>query len=101
MALSIYITKKGFKPAIFYLIAWTAFLVSVFILVFRNINVLPYNSFTSSALYVGSSLEVILLSIALADRINTLKKEKEENQAIALQRAEENCNVGKRTECDS
>jgi two-component system NtrC family sensor kinase len=88
--LSIYITKKGFRPAAFYLIAWSAFLISIVILVLRNINVLPYNNFTSSALYFGSALEVTLLSIALADRINILKKEKEQSQAEALQQAKEN-----------
>jgi len=90
LALSIYISKKGYRPAIFYLIAWTALLISVFILVLRNINILPYNDFTSSAFYIGSSLEVALLSIALADRINILKREKELSQAETLQRAKEN-----------
>ncbi len=90
LGICIYITAKGYRPAIFYLIAWTAFLVSVFILVFRNLAIFPYNNFTSSALYIGSSLEVTLLSIALADRINILKREKEISQAEALQRAEEN-----------
>lgn len=90
LILSIYIYRKGHKSAIFYLIAWSAFLLSVVILALRNIGILPYNNFTSSALYVGSSLEVTLLSIALADRINILKKEKEQSQAEALEQARKN-----------
>jgi signal transduction histidine kinase len=90
LILSVYIFRKGHKSAIFYLIAWSAFLLSVVILALRNMGILPYNSFTSSALYVGSSLEVTLLSIALADRINILKKEKEQSQAEALEQARKN-----------
>jgi signal transduction histidine kinase len=90
LILSVYIFRKGHKSAIFYLIAWSAFLLSVVILALTNMGILPYNSFTSSALYVGSSLEVTLLSIALADRINILKKEKEQSQAEALEQARKN-----------
>lgn len=90
LIISIIIIKKGFKTAVFYLIAWASFLVSVIILVLRNLSILPYNNFTASSIYVGSSIEIILLSIALADRINTLKKEKEQSQAEALMQAQEN-----------
>ncbi|GAG58205.1 unnamed protein product [marine sediment metagenome] len=33
---------------------------------------------------IGSALEVILLSLALADRINIIRKEKEEAQVLAI-----------------
>lgn len=39
---------------------------------------------------MGSAVEAILLSIALADRINILKREKEESQAEALRISQEN-----------
>jgi signal transduction histidine kinase len=90
LIISINIIRKGFKTAVFYLIAWVSFLVSVIILVLRNLSILPYNNITASSIYVGSSIEIILLSIALADRINTLKKEKELSQAEALKQAREN-----------
>ncbi|MFT4155924.1 7TM diverse intracellular signaling domain-containing protein, partial [Parafilimonas sp.] len=90
LLISIYIVKQGHKSALFYLIAWSAFLISVVILVLRNINILPYNNFTSLALYIGSSVEVTLLSIALADRINILKKEKDLSHAEALEQARKN-----------
>jgi len=41
-------------------------------------------------LYIGSAIEAILLSTALADRINTLRVEKEESQAYALKISREN-----------
>jgi len=78
------IIKKGFREAKFFLIAWSIFLASVIIFVLRNFDFLPYNNFTYYALQFGSGLEVVLLSLALGDRINILKKEKEESQAQAL-----------------
>lgn len=38
----------------------------------------------------GSAMEVALLSFALADRINILKKEKEESQALSLEALQQN-----------
>ncbi len=81
---SFYIAKKNFRPAYFYLTAWLFFLVTFIILILRNLAILPYNNFTTYIIYVGSSLEVALLSIALADKINVLRMEKEASQADAL-----------------
>lgn len=87
---SVLVLAKGNRQALFYLVAWSVFLVGLIILVLRNVGVLPYNHFTTYGSYVGSALETILLSFALADRINLLKKEKEESQALALEVSQEN-----------
>lgn len=68
---------KKQKSALFYFIAWSFFLSSLIILTLRNISVIPYNNFSVYASYVGSALEMILLSLALANKINILKQEKE------------------------
>lgn len=90
LVVSIYLIKRGFRPAVFYLIAWLALLLSFIVLVFINLNLLPYNTFTAYAFYIGSGVEVALLSLALADKINILKKEKEASQAEALRISREN-----------
>lgn len=87
---SIIIIKEGYRTAYFYLFAWSFFLFALIVFVLRNMGIIPTNNFTHSVLYLGSSLEAILLSIALADRINVLKREKEISQAEALQKAREN-----------
>ena len=87
---SILIARKGFRAAYFYLIAWIALLFSFLVLVLRNLNVLPYNSFTAYVFYIGSAIEVALLSMALADKINTLRREKEASQAAALKASLQN-----------
>ncbi len=84
------IARKGFKPAYFYLIAWLLLLVSFVILILRNISVIPYNNFSTYIIYFGSAVEVALLSIALADKITALRKEKEKSQAEALKASLEN-----------
>ena len=90
LGVAFFIAKKGFRPAKFFLIAWTIFLVGVIIFILKDMGVLPYNSFTNYTMLFGSAAEVILLSFALADRINILKKEKEESQAQALRVSQEN-----------
>lgn len=81
---SLYIAKKGYRPAYFFFISWIAFSSSIVISILRNLNFLPHTIFTSYILYVGSAIEAVLLSFALADRINVLQKEKEESQNYAL-----------------
>ncbi len=76
--------KRGYRPAIFYLVAWTAFLIGAIILSLKTIGVIPSNVYTGNAMQVGSALEVVLLSLGLADRINDLKKQNELAQAQAL-----------------
>jgi signal transduction histidine kinase len=66
------------------------FLISFIILILRNIAILPYNDITTYSIYVGASFEVALLSIALADKINVLRREKEQSQAESLQTLQEN-----------
>lgn len=90
LATSVVIARKGFRAAYFYLFAWLLLLVSFMVLIFRNLSLVPYNNFTTYTFYLGSALEVALLSIALADKINALRKEKEQSQAEALKVSLEN-----------
>ncbi|MGZ5253492.1 MAG: 7TM diverse intracellular signaling domain-containing protein [Flavitalea sp.] len=82
--------RKGYKPAKYYLLAWTNFLICVAIFLLKDYNVLPYNDVTFNALTIGTVLEAMLLSLALADRINTYKNEKSIAQSEALMSLKEN-----------
>ncbi|MEO6284209.1 MAG: 7TM diverse intracellular signaling domain-containing protein [Dyadobacter sp.] len=81
---------EGYRPAKFYLVAWLIFLIGIVLYTLRNLNILPYNSFTNYTMQAGTAIEVILLSFALADKINILKREKEISQAQALRISMEN-----------
>lgn len=85
-----YIYRQGYSIAKFYLIAWSVLMVGIVIYVMKDFGVLPYNLYTNSALLIGSALEVALLSFALANKINLLTKENEENQKKVVDALKEN-----------
>ncbi|MBN3583334.1 sensor histidine kinase [Algoriphagus aestuarii] len=84
------ILKKGYRPARYYLLAWSFFMVGIFLFVFSEMGIIPSTNLTAYIMPLGSALEVVLLSFALADRINILKKEKEKEQAERLEVLKEN-----------
>ncbi len=66
--------KKN-KNALFYLIAWSFFLVGVAIAHLSNIGLIPSTMLTSFSSQIGSFFELLLLSIGLAYYYNRLKDE--------------------------
>lgn len=82
--------KKHFKPAGYYLVAWSVLLFGVILFIMKDYDIIPYNNFTIYLLQITSSIEVMLLSFALADKINFFKKENEVAQAQALNASLEN-----------
>ena len=54
------------------------------ILALNKFNIIPRNHFTENAVQLGSAIEVILLSFALADRLNLEKAERYNAQQQAL-----------------
>ena len=75
------IIKKEYRPAKFFLFAFGIFFVSIIVFVLRNFNIIPYTIFTSYILEIGSVIQIVLLSFALADEINSYRKAKETSQA--------------------
>ena len=80
----------GYRPARFLLLSWSVLLVGAIIFTLKDNGILPYNTFTSYSMQGASIIEMALLSFALADRINILKREKDASQAAALNAAKEN-----------
>lgn len=85
MGISVY--RKGFKPALFYIIAFTMVNTGVLIYCLQNLLIIPFNSFTGNAFMIGSALEAVVLSFALAHKLHTFKKQKEHAQARALEQS--------------
>jgi len=81
---------KGYRSAKYFLLAWTMFFAGVVLFVLRNLGILPYNNYTNYTMPIGAALEVILLSLALADRINIFKAEKEKSQEETVRVLQEN-----------
>jgi serine phosphatase RsbU (regulator of sigma subunit) len=83
LATGIYCWYKGNKFARFYVLAWGSYIIGGLLITLRNSGTLPINFFTNHGANIGSALEVILISIALADRYRIIRKEKD----LATQKA--------------
>jgi len=90
LTVSIIIAKRGYRPAKFFLVAWFPLTLSIIIWFMGDSDVLPYNTFTNYSMAFGSALEAILLSFALADKINIFKAEKEKSQLETVKALQEN-----------
>lgn len=71
---------RGFPPGRFFALAWLSLAGGAIILVVNKIGLVPRNFMTENATQIGSVVQVMLLSFALADRLNMEKKEKIEAQ---------------------
>jgi signal transduction histidine kinase len=61
--------------AFFYLAAWLVLLTGILLYLLRTLGVLPGSFVTEWGLQLGASIEVTLLSLGLADRINVMRSE--------------------------
>ena len=68
-----------------FLLAWSVLIAGVMLLALRNFGLLPSNILTTYAMHIGSALEMLLLSFALAARLNTLKEQTAAAQREALE----------------
>jgi PAS domain S-box-containing protein len=87
---------KKYRSARYFMCAWSILLLGIVITAFKNLGFLENNFFTEYTLQAGSIVEVLFLSLALADRIHILKQEKEfaqfetlEHEKIARQVSDE------------
>jgi PAS domain S-box-containing protein len=69
--------RGGYRPARYFLLAWLGLILGVVILILVRLAVIPSTTFTEQFLRVGIIWLVAFWAIALADRINLLKVEKE------------------------
>ncbi|MEX2594475.1 MAG: 7TM diverse intracellular signaling domain-containing protein [Anditalea sp.] len=88
-------SRKGNRSAVYFLIAWSVFLIGLIIYVLQNHGIIEMETFANLPMLIGSAVESILLSLALADRINILKKEKENEQREKVNALKENERLNK------
>lgn len=67
---------RGVRQARFFVLAWSIYLVGIFITIMTTAGIFPYYLITDYAAQLSISLEAILLSLALADNINIIRKKK-------------------------
>jgi len=71
----LYAWSRGLRVARWFIIAWTAFLLGGLVNTLMVLGYLPNVFITMYASQLGSALEVALLSLALADRINSMREQ--------------------------
>jgi diguanylate cyclase (GGDEF)-like protein len=79
---------SGYRPARYFLLAWAGLLFFILFGALRNFALVPTNFITIYGLHIGFALDVLLLSFALADRINTLRRERAQAHAESLEAQE-------------
>jgi signal transduction histidine kinase len=66
---------KGFKPALYYIVAWIPYIIGLLAVVLRGAGLVPENLFTAYGIEIGGASEAVLLSLALASRIKGMRIE--------------------------
>ncbi|MBF0442245.1 MAG: Hpt domain-containing protein [Oligoflexales bacterium] len=70
---------KGYRPARFYVLAFSALLLGAMLLALKFIGILPSNVLTEYGSQFGSAAEIVLLSLALGDKIRIEQKLAQDN----------------------
>lgn len=81
---AIVLWRKGNVSARYFTLAWSFIIVSTFITLLMMEGVVPHSAMTEYGQMVGFVLEVLLLSFAMAERINRERLYREKAQADAL-----------------
>jgi class 3 adenylate cyclase len=81
---------KGLKEAKFYILSWGVLVSGALVYVFTLNGLIEINFITINSFQIASVSEGVLLSFALADRINTYIREKHIAQNMAIAEAQKN-----------
>jgi signal transduction histidine kinase/CheY-like chemotaxis protein len=72
---SLKISIKGSKIALYYFVAWSSFLLGIVISSLYRIDILPYNTYFAHSVKIGQMVELVLMSAALAARMNIINEQ--------------------------
>lgn len=87
-AAGIFAWLRGLRVARYFIIAWSAFLLGGIINTMMVLGYLPNVFLTMYSSQIGSAIEVALLSLALADRINAMREQQAQTLFDAGQKLE-------------
>jgi serine phosphatase RsbU (regulator of sigma subunit)/anti-sigma regulatory factor (Ser/Thr protein kinase) len=78
-------TKQGNRSAVIFISAWGLFLLGAILLVVKSFGIIPSNFVTNNSAQVGFFSMMVLFSIAVQDRIESEKKEKQKAQGQLIE----------------
>lgn len=96
----VYCLVRRHPGARYFLLAWSLLLAAVGVTAMRNMGWLPTTTLTSYSMQIGSALEMLLLSFALADRINVMRRQKDRANQEALEAKQAMVDTLRRSEQD-
>ena len=74
---AVVVLRRGYRAARFYLAAWSCLLVGGVIYGLLNFALVPNTVLTANAMTFGATVQVILLSFAVVDRMLVLRRDRE------------------------
>ena len=77
--------RAGHRAARFFVGSWLLLAAMVILYDLSQLNIIPKSNFTNLAVQIGEWCEVLLLSFALADRINLSRQQEQEAQALLIE----------------
>ena len=81
--------RMGINTAKYFLVAFSLLILGILAALFKNFGILPRVFLTEYSIQIGSAIELIMLSLALAENVKLLKSEKEEAQHLLLEELKE------------
>lgn len=81
--------RMGISTAKYFLVAFSLLILGILAALFKNFGILPRVFITEYSIQIGSAIELIMLSLALAENVKYLKLEKEKAQAQLLEELKE------------
>lgn len=95
-AASIYVYRKGYKSARFFILGYSIVFLSMIILQLRLHRFIEANIFTVYIFNFGILIETVILSFALADHLRLIRREKEKADGKLVRQLQENTRLQKR-----
>jgi len=84
MAMGIASHRAGQPTALFFLLAWSAFLIGVLAYMLKSFGLLPHNVLTQYGFQIGTIFEFVLLSLALGVRVQEIKQQSRTDSLTGL-----------------
>ncbi len=82
--IGIYYSKQR-RDQKLYLLAWSWLIIGVTLFLLQKLGLIPFNILTNNSIQIGSALELITFSLALARRIHTEKETRIHAQQIIIE----------------
>ncbi|ATP57156.1 hypothetical protein CPT03_12085 [Pedobacter ginsengisoli] len=77
--------RKGYKPAIYFILGFGSLMLGNAVYNLKDLDILPDNLITRTSMHWGTLLEALILSFALASRLNFYRKQQDQIQLKTIE----------------